>query len=444
MNILDAAATAGVILKKVATTKGGEYAGPCPGCGGTDRFLCWPVDKGGGGSYWCRRCNKGGDLVQFLVDYCGYTFPDAFSAAGRVRPENYRPAGYRPATIMGQQEFEPRQYETPVETWQLKAMEFVDKSHQALLKHDKAMEYLNSRGLDEKAVKAFRLGWFAGEKGKNCMFRPRTSWGLSKLLNEKTGRLKMLWIPRGIIIPCFKAGLVYRIRIRRPKADLCRDKDIKYYVLPGSGMEVMIINPDKKNLAVVEAELDAMLIARRAGSMAGVIALGSATNKPGSSVYYIAKKALRLLVALDYDQAGQIAWKFWSQNFANAKLWPVPDGKDPGEAFEKGVDIKDWIRSGLPPAALMEVDVPGYEIPKGIYPMQELQMLLKKYSIKIQADPDYAEVMFLPGFQNQAIRDRVNEIFFADDEVQWYLRTMHPESIIDGNNCEVQKIKQGA
>ena len=29
-------------LKKVASTKGGEYAGPCPFCGGRDRFRVWP------------------------------------------------------------------------------------------------------------------------------------------------------------------------------------------------------------------------------------------------------------------------------------------------------------------------------------------------------------------------------------------------------------------
>jgi phage/plasmid primase-like uncharacterized protein len=45
---------AGVALKKVASTNGGEWAGPCPGCGGSDRFRVWPVDRGGRGSFWCR------------------------------------------------------------------------------------------------------------------------------------------------------------------------------------------------------------------------------------------------------------------------------------------------------------------------------------------------------------------------------------------------------
>jgi len=442
MNILDAASMAGVTLKKVASTKGGEYAGACPGCGGSDRFRVWPADKGGGGSWWCRGCGKGGDLVQFLVDFNGYAYKDAFAAAGRSMPQDYRPARYRPANAIREPDFEPRQYEIPVEAWQVKATDFIDNAHQALLGYDHALKYLDSRGLDLAAVKAFRLGWFAGENGRNCMFRPRTSWGLSKIKNEKTGKDKMLWIPRGIVIPCYKKDRVYRIRIRRPKIDLQQASDIKYYVLPGSGMEVMDINSEKKTLVVVEAELDAMLIARFAGSLAGAVALGSAQNKPGSSVYYDLKKALRILVALDYDTAGQSAWKFWAENFPNAKLWPVPDGKDPGEAFEKGVDIKDWIRHGLPPAALLDEPGPGLDeidIPDGLYPMQELKFLLSRFPIEIKADPDHAEVIFAPGFNQPAIRQRVNDLFYGDEEIHWYLRSFHPDTIIHGGNCEVKK-----
>jgi len=35
-------------VKRVATTGGGEYAGPCPMCGGRDRFRKWPLYRGQG------------------------------------------------------------------------------------------------------------------------------------------------------------------------------------------------------------------------------------------------------------------------------------------------------------------------------------------------------------------------------------------------------------
>jgi len=338
MNLLDSIAGSGVVLKKVATTKGGEYAGPCPGCGGTDRFRCWPADRGGSGSYWCRGCGKGGDDVQFLVDFRGYQYKDAFQAVGRSMPENYRPAGYRAASFSHKTEFKPRVYEEPVETWRKKAQEFVDRAHLALLEEKSVLHYLAGRGLDLQAVKGFKLGWFGGESCKNCMFRPRTAWGLPRMKNKKTGRDKMLWIPRGIVIPCFKAGKIYRVRIRRPKKDLQKKTDIKYYALPGSGHEVMGHNPDHKAFVVVESELDEMMITRQAGSIVGTVGLGSAAIKPGATVFYILKKALRILVALDYDRAGQAAWKWWKENFENARQWPVPEGKDPGGRSRPG-----WI-----------------------------------------------------------------------------------------------------
>lgn len=41
-------------------------------------------------------------------------------------------------------------------------------------------------------------------------------------------------------------------------------------------------------------------------------------------------------------------WRWWRDRYPQAKLWPVPAGKDPGEAFAKGVDIREWLRGGCP------------------------------------------------------------------------------------------------
>jgi hypothetical protein len=57
-------------LKRVSSSGGGEYAGPCPFCGGTDRFRCWPVK----GRAWCRQCGWKGDAIQLLRDAMGSVF----------------------------------------------------------------------------------------------------------------------------------------------------------------------------------------------------------------------------------------------------------------------------------------------------------------------------------------------------------------------------------
>lgn len=436
MDILEAAGRAGVVLKKVASTKGGEYAGACPGCGGLDRFRVWPVTKGGEGSYWCRGCDKGGDLVQFLVDFLKYEYPAAFKEAGREIDSDYRPAGYRAVASKDNKAFSPRHYEDPVQTWRDKAGELVEKSHVALLNFKNGMAYLARRGIDEAAVKNFKLGWLSGENNRGCLFRPRASWGLDEVLKDN-GRKKMLWIPRGFIIPCYKAGQIYRIRIRRPGVDVEGTNFGKYYVLPGSGMDCLAINIDKTCLMVVEAELDAMMIAAQAGSMIGVVALGSAQNKPGDAVFYHLKNALRVLVALDHDPAGEAAWRWWAEQFMNARLWPAPIGKDPGDAFQEGLNIKDWITAGMPPVAVESGDT--YTVPADVYPIDELSQLLDQHPIKIKADKDHAQVLSDPKFKRDAILNRVKELFFKDDEVHWYLRLEHPDTIIDGDNCGVQK-----
>ena len=41
-------------LKRVAGTAGGEYAGPCPFCGGRDRLRVQPARR----RWWCRRCGQ--------------------------------------------------------------------------------------------------------------------------------------------------------------------------------------------------------------------------------------------------------------------------------------------------------------------------------------------------------------------------------------------------
>ena len=52
-------------LKRVASTNGGEWAGPCPLCGGEDRLRVWPnADRPGA---WCRRCEASGDALSWQV-----------------------------------------------------------------------------------------------------------------------------------------------------------------------------------------------------------------------------------------------------------------------------------------------------------------------------------------------------------------------------------------
>ena len=74
--MFDLAQHIGGLKKKTAD----EYAGPCPWCGGTDRFLVWPSD-GDTGGFWCRRCGRKGDGIDYLRDAEDLSFQEACEVA---------------------------------------------------------------------------------------------------------------------------------------------------------------------------------------------------------------------------------------------------------------------------------------------------------------------------------------------------------------------------
>ncbi|MCP4541803.1 MAG: hypothetical protein GY832_32125 [Chloroflexi bacterium] len=49
-------------LKKTGNMNNGAWSGPCPFCGGRDRFNVWPHHPKGNGQWWCRGCEKRGTL----------------------------------------------------------------------------------------------------------------------------------------------------------------------------------------------------------------------------------------------------------------------------------------------------------------------------------------------------------------------------------------------
>ena len=79
--------SADVTLRRAGSTGGGEYCGPCPWCGGTDRFRVWPE----AGNYWCRQCNRKGDAIQYLRDCRGLSYPEAAKLVGKpLTPDPWR------------------------------------------------------------------------------------------------------------------------------------------------------------------------------------------------------------------------------------------------------------------------------------------------------------------------------------------------------------------
>ena len=366
MNTLDLASRK-VHLKKVSATNGGEWQGPCPECGGQDRFHVWPEQNAGKGGYWCRGCEKAGDNIQFLRDFEGISFVEACDYLNIPLPERGNPSvasrgsapggvssfgngglgsGRNPSLPPARPEFIPNEHVAPADLWQEKALKFVTWAQGNLAKDDAALAWLAARGISAETAVNFRLGWNIGEDGKD-FYRARKAWGLPEVLKDD-GRPKALWIPRGLVIPHIVDGVIYRIRIRRPD-----ESGPRYYVLPGSSMAIMTIEPHRRAFVVVESELDAIACAV-ACPLAGAVALGSVAAKPDADAFAVLQGAIQILNALDYDAAGAKAMTWWADQFPKCERWPVPKGKDPGEAVKLGTDLNSWIEAGLPPVMTIE------------------------------------------------------------------------------------------
>lgn len=230
----------------------------------------------------------------------------------------------------------------PAGIWQEKAQALVDYAQNCLFRTPEQTRWLSARGIDEVTAKAYGLGWLPGKDGKD-LFRPRASWDLPADHRED-GSDKPLWIPRGLVIPWRGIDGVHRIRIRRP------DGDPRYYVIAGSAMDCWMMPRGYPHRAyiVVESELDAVLLDAEAGDMTGVVALGNSTRKPDHHVWMALSQAAVVLLSLDNDAAGEHAVKWWTDRLPRARVYLPPKGKDPGEAYQQGVDIREWVKDGLP------------------------------------------------------------------------------------------------
>lgn len=439
-----------VKLRKVSGKNGGEWQGPCPSCGGEDRFHVWPVRNEGKGAYWCRGCEKSGDNIQFLRDFNGMSFQDACAYLNVSLPDHRDRPGPPPQRT--KPEFQPATHASPADLWQEKAGKLIAWASANLAANAEALAWLASRGISARTAADFSLGWNPGEDDKD-LYRPRKAWGLPELLRDD-GRPKALWIPRGLVIPYIVDGVVYRIRIRLPEGEP------RYYVLPGSAMPTMLIGRERRAFVIVESELDAIAVAA-ASDLAGAVALGSVAAKPDAETFAVLKKSLQILNALDYDAAGAKAMEWWGDNFAHHDRWPVPKGKDPGEAVRMGIALDQWIKAGLPPVLTMaspaagkpsanergrrampgEFPVDGDKTPAPPPflppPPEELPAPVRELCLLLRKNPTVRIINTVGRYTvlrgDKYVGGRINELVFRFPEVLEYIAN-HPSDEIDGAN----------
>jgi DNA primase len=327
MNLLDLVSR-DTTLKKVASTHSGEYAGPCPWCGGRNRFRVWPNAERP--RYWCRQCGKQGDMIQYLRDRDSLSFREACERVGHPLAESRHQRSTRPP-------HPPPLSSAPGEAWQARALTFCEACEESLWASGgtKALSYLHRRGLHDETIRAARIGYHAA-----MTWEKPNAWGF-------TSDHKKIWLPQGIVFPWQLDDELWRVVIRRVGADV--PKAAKYITVSGGSNTLYRVNTLRPNAPamIVEGCLDALAIAQEAGDLLAVVAAGSTTG--GRLERWIGRLALAsgVLVAFDADEGGEAAAAWWLNILgARTKRWR-PYWDDPNAMLQGGVDLRSWIREGL-------------------------------------------------------------------------------------------------
>jgi DNA polymerase-1 len=306
----------------------GKWAcGPCPKCGGDDRFRVVFDPERGREFFSCRMCGTKGDDIQYLRDYLGMSFQEAKDVAERGRGSGSTP----PVSAI-----------VNYDMWFDACAGMVVACGGALLADGAALESLErQRGIRAETAQKFRLGL-----NQRDHWMPRRDFGLCPKLRED-GTECDLCVPAGFVIPIVMDDLLHGAQVRRfePYANN------RYMLVPGSELLPMVFpGGSDMTIIIVESYLDAMLLWQEAGAACTVVALGSASIAPSGAVKALIENAETVLVALDSDEAGAAqAWNRWMTQFPNASRCPIPHayGKDPTEGWRKGLDLAAWVEAGL-------------------------------------------------------------------------------------------------
>lgn len=265
--------------------------GPCPMCGGRDRFN---LKQTATGAIWvCRHCSKDKyrSALDFLMEFLRVDFKEALKQAGGDLERPARQAATPPS--------QPKN-NRPSDEWQRDAWQHVGAASDALLGiapdaadpltsavvlaghaqaaiSREAREYLTARGISRASWASFQLGYTIAYK------RPAIS------------------------IPYFDGNTITAVKYRFIDTIARQDKGRRFSMLQGSkpflfGLSHVI--PSAKGLLVVEGELNAVSIIQQMPRGLATVSMGSETNTP-ALLKKLADRYERVFIWMDDRERAQ-------------------------------------------------------------------------------------------------------------------------------------------
>jgi DNA polymerase-1 len=351
-NLLDLAKKAGLVPRWAASTQNGEYHSACPQCGGKDRFIIQPnrlARNGILGCFFCRQCRENGDSLSFCMKFLQLNKADASHLIQCPSRE-----------ILLTSHFQDQHIRSASSLWLDWAKSFCHQCHHGLLQNEKAQKLIQARGLKLDTVVEYQIGY----SSKNSWV-DRAFCGLPPSQSSQK-HFDNFFLPQGLVIPYIKDGQVVKIKVRRENW-LQGSPYSKYILMPGSQSIPFLSGSLDLPLVIVEAELDAILLAQEAGDICSVLATGGASCYPDTDTDKMLKKVDLMLFALDFDEAGKKAFIAWRSAYPKVCPWPTPYAKSPADACLSGVNLREWVKSGIEkyrkPKPKLELSIPTFKSP---------------------------------------------------------------------------------
>ncbi|MFH1365889.1 MAG: DNA primase [Patescibacteria group bacterium] len=305
------------------------------------------------GTYYCFGCGASGDIFSFVEEFEGLDFKGALKLLANRAGVILEPYNKEAKEDKGEKE---KLYEVMEE-----ASLFFEKN---LTKNKEVLEYLKKRGLEDKTIKDFRIGFIPIEW--HLLYSHLLEKGFSELVIEKAGLVKKT--EKGVY-DRFRGRIIFPIadssgRIIAFSGRIFKDdgKSAKYLNSPDTpifkkssvlyGLDKAKQFIKKNNFSImVEGQLD-LILSHQAGFRNTVATSGTALvdkdrgeNNIINNLGIINRLSQNIIFIFDADKAGlaasiratPIALALFSD--MNVKATEIPEGMDPADLIsQKGPD----------------------------------------------------------------------------------------------------------